>query len=142
MSLWGITGLPPQIIRRIGIIKYYLHKPIQKHLAHQDCTIAIASDFRVDKAKSPEIPQKEGVLGSEIAVRIANRKRLSIASLNCNAALLPLVSEIAAISGVRDGHRNCKSQKSLQVRCTKQILKHLLQKMSLLSRLIAGPLRT
>ena len=33
------------------------------------------SDFRVDGAKSPEIPQKEGVLGSEIAAR--NRKSLA-----------------------------------------------------------------
>ena len=34
--------------------------------AHQNRTIAIASDFRVDGAKSPNIPQKEGVSGSEI----------------------------------------------------------------------------
>ena len=45
------------------------------NLAHQNRTIAIASDFRVDGAKSPEIPQKEGVLGSEIAAR--NRKSLA-----------------------------------------------------------------
>ena len=45
------------------------------NLAHQNRTIAIASDFRVDRAKSPEIPQKEGVLGSEIAAR--NRKSLA-----------------------------------------------------------------
>ena len=32
-------------------------------LAHQNRTIAIASDLRVDGAKSPEIPQREGVLG-------------------------------------------------------------------------------
>ena len=32
-------------------------------LAHQNRTIAIASDLRVDGAKSPEIPQQEGVLG-------------------------------------------------------------------------------
>ena len=44
-------------------------------LAHQNRTIAIASDFRVDGAKSPEIAQKEGVLGSEIAAR--NRKSLA-----------------------------------------------------------------
>ena len=44
-------------------------------LAHQNHTIAIASDFRVDGAKLPEIPQKEGVLGSEIAAR--NRKSLA-----------------------------------------------------------------
>ena len=45
-------------------------------LAHQNRTIAIASDFRVDGAKLPEILQKEGVLGSEIAAR--NRKSLAI----------------------------------------------------------------
>ena len=44
-------------------------------LAHQNRTIAIASDFRVDGAKSPEIPQKKRVLGSEIAAR--NRKSLA-----------------------------------------------------------------
>ena len=32
-------------------------------LALQNRTIAIASDFRIDGPKSPEIPQKEGVLG-------------------------------------------------------------------------------
>ena len=36
-------------------------------LAHQNRTIAIASDFRVDEAKSAEIPQTKGVLGSGIA---------------------------------------------------------------------------
>ena len=41
-------------------------------LAHQNRTIAIASDLRVDGAKPPEILQNEGVLGSEIAAR--NRK--------------------------------------------------------------------
>ena len=45
-------------------------------LAHQNRTIAIASDFRVDGVKSPEFPQKEWVLGSEIAAR--NRKSLAI----------------------------------------------------------------
>ena len=44
-------------------------------LAHQNRTIPIASDFRVDRAKSPEILQKEGVLGSEIATQ--NRKSLA-----------------------------------------------------------------
>ena len=33
--------------------------------------------------------------------------------------MLSLVAEIAAISGVRDGHRNGKSQKSLRFRCAK-----------------------
>ena len=45
-------------------------------LVHQNRTIAIASDFRVDGAKSPEILQKEGVLGTEIAAR--NRRWLAI----------------------------------------------------------------
>ena len=36
-------------------------------LAHQNRTIAIASDFRVDGAKSPEILQKEGVWCSAFA---------------------------------------------------------------------------
>ena len=35
-------------------------------------------------------------------------------------ALLSLVSEIAAISGIRDGHRNRKAQKLLRLRCAKE----------------------
>ena len=42
-------------------------------------SIAVASDFRVDGAKSPEIPQKEGVLGTEIAAR----NRRSLATFHC-----------------------------------------------------------
>ena len=49
--------------------------PSDTTLAHQNRTIAIASDFRVDGDKTPKIPQKEGVLGSEIAAR--NRKSLA-----------------------------------------------------------------
>ena len=88
-------------------------------LAHQNRTIAIASDFRVDGAKSPEIPQKEGVLGSEIAAR--NRKSLATfhrtLKSQCSIAFSFLGNR--AISGVRDGHRNRKSQKSLRFRCAK-----------------------
>ena len=88
-------------------------------LAHQNRTIAIASAFRVDGAKSREISQKEGVLGSEIAAR--NRKSLAIfhRTLNsqCSIALSYLGNR--AISGVRDGHRNRKSRKSLRFRCAK-----------------------
>ena len=47
----------------------------EDYLAHQNRRIAIANDFRVGGAKSPEIPQKEGVLGSEIAAR--NRRSLA-----------------------------------------------------------------
>ena len=82
-------------------------------LAHQNRTIAIASDFRVDWAKSPEIPQKKGVWGSEIAAR--NRKSLATfhrtLKSQCSVAFSCLRNR--AISGVRDGHRNRKSQKSL-----------------------------
>ena len=79
---------------------------------HQNRTIAIASDFRIDGAKSPEIPQNEGILGSEIAAR--NRKSLATfhRTLNRNGESLSLVSEIAAISWVRDGHRNRKNCKN------------------------------
>ena len=44
-----------------------------RHKKHR--TIAIASDFRIDGAKSPEILQKGGVSGSEIAAR--NRQSLT-----------------------------------------------------------------
>ena len=60
-------------------------------LAHQNRTIAIASDFRIDGAKSPDIRQKEGVLGSEIAAR----KRKSLATF----------------------HRTLKSQCSIALSC-------------------------
>ena len=84
-------------------------------LAHQNRIIAIASDFRVDRAKSPEIPQKEGVLGSEIAAR--NRKSLATfrrtqvtLKSQCNIALSCLRHR--AIPGVRGGHRNRKNSKN------------------------------
>ena len=78
-------------------------------LAHQNRTIAIASGLRVDGAKSQEIPQKEGVSGSEIATR----NRLShpqIAMQHCCV----LSWKSLAISGVRYGHdrnrKNCKNR--------------------------------
>ena len=83
-------------------------------LAHQNRTIAIASDFRVDGAKSPEIPQKEGVLGSEIATR--NRKSLATfhRTLKSQCTLLCLVSEFARFLGSAMGIAiaNRKSQKN------------------------------
>ena len=79
-------------------------------LAHQNRTIAIASDFRVDGAKSPEIPQKEEVLDPEIAAR--NRKSLAAfhrtLKSQCSIAFSCLRNR--AISGVRDGHRNRKNR--------------------------------
>ena len=72
-STWNFgmacEGLPRSLIWNI-ISQNRTHD-----LAHQNRTIAIASDFRTDGAESPEILQKEGVLGSEIAAR--NRKSLA-----------------------------------------------------------------
>ena len=82
------------------------------NLAHQNRAIAIASDFRVDGAKSPEIPQQEGVLGSEIAA--LNRRSLATfhRTLNRNGSLLSLVSEVARFLGSTMGiaianRKNC-----------------------------------
>ena len=74
-------------------------------------TIAIASGFSVDGAKSPEILQKEGVSGSDIAAR--NRKSLAtfhrtLKSQMQHGFVLPRKS--LAISGVCHGHRNRKSK--------------------------------
>ena len=82
-------------------------------LAHQNRTIAIASDLRVDGAKSPEIPQKEGILGSEIAAR--NRRSLATFLSPLKSQCIIAVSCLGnrAISGARDR----KSQKSLRFRC-------------------------
>ena len=67
--------------------------------------------------KSPEIPQKEGVLGEEIAAR--NRRSLATfhRTLKSQCSIAFSVLGNHAISGVRDGHRNRKSQKSLRFRC-------------------------
>ena len=58
-----------------GLLSFLIEfmKPLS--LAHQNRTIAIGSDFRIDRAKSPEIVQKEGDLDPEIAAR--NRKSLA-----------------------------------------------------------------
>ena len=83
--------------------------------SHQNRTIAIASDFHVDGAKSPEVPQKAGVSGSDIATQ--NHK--SLATFHRTLKSQCQVPETLAISGVRNGHRNRKSQKSLRFRCAK-----------------------
>ena len=68
---------PPEFFDKMKTSDFTLNLLI---FAHQNRTIAIASDFRVDGAKSPEIPQNEGVWGSEIAAQ--NRKSLAI--FHCN----------------------------------------------------------
>ena len=69
----------------------------------------------IRRAKSPEISQKEGVnLG--LGIRSSKSQRAGD-----SAPLLCLVSENAiAISGVRDGHRNRKSQNLLRSRRAKR----------------------
>ena len=57
----------PEIVNYYGGSKLLCHSIFVRYLVHQNRTITIASDFRVDGAKSPEIPQKEGVSGSKIA---------------------------------------------------------------------------
>ena len=66
------------------------------------------SDFRVDGAKSPEIPQKEGASGSDIATR--NRKLL--AAFHRTLKSQCGVSEIASDFWVRDGHRNRQNRQN------------------------------
>ena len=109
---------------------HFQGRPGQRHidivsssLAHQNDfenrTIAIASDFCDDGVKSPEIPQKERVSGSEIAA--PNRKSLATfhrtLKSQCSIALSSVRNH--AMSGVCGGHRNRKSQKSLRFRCAK-----------------------
>ena len=75
-----------------NVLPAHLRKLVRDlFLAHQNRTIAIASDLRVDGAKLPEIPQKEGVWGLEIAAR--NRRSLAIF------------------------HRTLKSQRSIALSC-------------------------
>ena len=66
---------------------------------------SIASNFRVDRAKSPEILQKEGLSGSEIAAR--NRK--SLATFH----YLEIASDFWGLRWAS------QSQKSLRFRCAK-----------------------
>ena len=122
MSAWEVPGWQMSI----PIIELYdpwIHAALrvswEKDIRSGNRTIAIASDFHVDGAKSPEIPQKEGVLGSEIAAR--NRRSLATFHRTLKSQCIIAVSCLGnrAISGVRDGHRNRKSQKSLRFRCAK-----------------------
>ena len=83
------------------------------------------SDFRIDGAKSPETPQKKRVFGlgnrnskSQIASDFPSQtfhRTLKSQMQHC----FVLSRKSLAISGVRDGHRNRKSQKSLQFRRAK-----------------------
>ena len=78
------------------------------------------SDFRVDGAKSPDIPQKEGALRSEIAAR--NRK--SLATFNrtltsqCSIAFSCFRNR-CGFWGPRWASQSQKSQQSLRFCCAK-----------------------
>ena len=67
-------------------------------LAHQKRTIAIASDFRVDGAKWPEIPQKEWIRARKSQPKIAKSLATFHRTLTsqCKHCLICLVSEIAS----------------------------------------------
>ena len=69
----------------------------------QSQSLAISALTEPNRQKSR---RKKGSWAQKSQPEIANRQRLSIAPSNRNAALLSLVSEVAAISGVCDGHRN------------------------------------
>ena len=91
-------------------------------LAHQNRRIAIASGFRVDRAKSPDIPQKE-----EFRARNRNSKSQIASDFPSHPYIAMqhcflLSWKSLAISGVRDGHRNRKSQESLRFWCAKPIV--------------------
>ena len=95
-------------------------------LAHHNRTIAIASDFRVDGAKSPEIPQIEGVLGSETAAR--NRK--SLATFYCTLKSQCIIAVSCLVDrcdfwGPRWASQSQESQKSLRFRCAKHMCIHM-----------------
>ena len=62
-AIWGLPIAPPY--RQRGSYR-------GRGLAHQNRAIAIASDFRVDGAKSPDIPQK-GFQAQKLQIKIANR---------------------------------------------------------------------
>ena len=92
------------------------------NLAHQNRTTRKSLTISaLTEPNRQKFHRKKGFWAQKSQPEIANGQRLSIsiAPLNRNAALLSLVAEIAAISGVRDGHRNGKSQKSLRFRCAK-----------------------
>ena len=78
-------------------------------LAHQNRTIVIAGDFRIDGAKSLEMPQTEEVLGSEIAAR--NRKSL--------ATFLRTLKSQCSIAFCTVGIAITNRNKKLRFRCAK-----------------------
>ena len=97
--MYGVTHLTmgPPILGRVPCVQNSL-----QDLAYQNCIIAIASDFHADRAKSPEIPQKAGVSGLEIATR--NRK--SLATFHRTDKLQCKVSEIASDFKAKSGSLN------------------------------------
>ena len=117
-SVCGID--PPQNVRNV-IVRPPGGRVQGMNLDRQNCTIVTASDFRVERAESPEFPLQKWVCARNSQLSKSQRSRFSIAPLNRSAALPCLVSEIAkVIAGVRDGHRNRMSQQALWFRCWAQ----------------------
>ena len=77
--------------------------------------IAIASDSALTEPNRQKSRREKRFRPQKSQLDIANRLRLSIARLNRNAKS----RKSLAISVIRDGHRNHKSQKSLRFRCAK-----------------------
>ena len=90
--------------------------------------MAIASDSRVDRAKSPEILQKDGVVGSEIAAQ--NRKLLATfhrtLKPQCSIALSCLRNReqiLGSAMGIAIAHRENLALAILQILIVKRSLK-------------------
>ena len=86
-------------------------------LAHQNRTIAIASDFRGDGAKSPEIQQKEEGWGSEITAR--NRRSLATFDRTLKSQCSTAFSCVGNRCDFWGPQWASQSQKSLRFRCAK-----------------------
>ena len=108
MELWGVY--PPLFYyyvlnsQKVCSVTVMLHERGPRNSrwrdfdAHQNRTIAIASNFRVDGAKSPEIRQKERVPSSEIATR--NRKSLATLHHTLKSQCKVSQSQIAIIAAI------------------------------------------
>ena len=92
---------------------------LDKALAHQNRTIAIASDSALTEPNRQKSRNMKGFWAQSIAAR--NRRSLATFHRTIKSQCIIAVSCLGnrAISVVCDGHRNRKSQKSLRFRCAK-----------------------
>ena len=96
--------------------------PFSLILAHQNRTIAIVVDIRLDRAKSPEIPQKQGAPGLEIAARSRKSRASFHRTLKSQCGIaLPFLGNrqrfLGSAMGIAIANRknrcDCGAQKSL-----------------------------